>query len=406
MAYGDGSATQLPSGKWRADKDFGLTAAGKRRRISATGRTEAEARRRLRQKEADLGGKKGASRRRLRNDKATVAKWAEEWLEARVQEVRPNTFSSDRAAVRHYIIPTIGEVQLVDVLPSDVKAVNRAVRAEGHDEKTVLRVQRVLVKMLRDALEENYSVPSSIFNIKVKKELRQPKPVREALELPQAVTVLAHAADLAHGSRWLVAFFQGMRQGECLGLTWDAVDFDNNVIKLEWQLQALPYVTPRDRKSGFRVPAGYEAKHLVERFHLVRPKTDKGWRHIPMVDEVREALLAWREVQPPNPHGLVWTRPDGRPIVKADDGEEFRALQKLAGVKHPSGRPFVSHEIRNTTATLLAELGIEPTIIQAILGHSSYAISQGYIKARRGPMMAAMEGIALAFKTKALPPAS
>lgn len=408
MAYGDGTAHQLTSGKWRAEVEAGLTASGKRRRISASGKTEAEARRRLRQKIADLGGKtKSGPRRRVANaDKKTIAAWATEWLALRVEEVRPNTYSSDRAAVNHYITPTVGRVRLADVMPSDVRDVNRAVRDAGHDEKTVLRTQRVMVKMLRDALEEGYGIPSGVFNIKVKKALRRPKPVREALELVQAVTVLAHASELDHGSRWLVAFYQGMRQGEVLGLTWDAIDFDAGLISLEWQLQALPYKVARDRSSGFRVPHGYEARHLVERFHLVRPKTDQGWRSIPMVDTVRDALLVWRDEQPPNPHGLVWTRPDGRPIVKADDAEEFRALQLAANVRHPSGRPFVGHEIRNTTATLLAEAGVEPTIVQAILGHSSYAISQGYIKARRAPMMQAMKDVEAAFTTKALPPAA
>lgn len=399
MAYGDGTAHQLPSGKWRAEMEAGFTASGKRRRISATGKTEAEARRRLRQKAPSKSGPRG---RTVNADKKTIATWSADWLKTRVEEVRPNTYSSDRAAVNHYIVPKIGKVRLVDVMPSDVREVNRAVRAEGHDEKTVLRTQRVMIKMLRDALEEGFTIPSNVFDIKVKKELRQPKPVREALSIPEAVTVLAHAADLDHGSRWLVAFFQGMRQAECLGLTWDAVDFKRGLISLEWQLQALPYVNPRDRDSGFRVPNGYETRHLAERFHLVRPKTEKGWRTIPIVDDVREALEVWKESQPDNPHGLAWTRADGRPIVKATDAEEFRTLQKAAGIQHSSGRPYVGHEIRNTTATLLAELGVEPTIIQAIMGHSSYAISQGYITAREAPMRAAMEGVAGAFKLKAI----
>lgn len=410
MAYGDGTAHQLPNGRWRAEIEAGRTASGGRRRVSAQGKTEAEARRNLRQKVSNLGGKVKGQRRRVANaDRKTIDAWSKDWLKLRVEDVRPNTYSSDRAAVRHYIVPAIGNVRLTDVMPSDVRAVNAAVRAAGWDEPTVLRTQRVLVKMLRDALEEGYSVPSGVFNIKVKKAQKgSPKPKRDALELPQAISVLAHAAALPHGSRWLVAFYEGMRQAEVLGLTWDALDFERGLIRLEWQLQALPYNVPRDRTSGFRVPNGYEARHLVERFNLVRPKSDKGWREIPMVDTVGNALQVWRDNQPANPHGLVFTRPDGRPIVKADDAEEFRALQKLAGVRHSSGRPFVGHEIRNSTATVLAEANVEPTIIQAILGHSSYAISQGYIAARRAPMMAAMRNVEEAFTTapKALPAGS
>jgi integrase len=107
-------------------------------------------------------------------------------------------------------------------------------------------------------------------------------------------------------------------------------------------------------------------------------------------------------VRPDNPHGLVWTRPDGRPIPKELDAAEFRALQAAANVRHPDGRPYVGHEMRNTAATLLAEAGVEQTIIQAILGHSSYAISQGYIAARRPAMRAAMREVEAAFTRKAI----
>ena len=406
MAYGDGSITKLASGRYRADKDAGLTASGKRRRISATGKTEAEARRRLKAKEQALGGKAGPRRRLANADRKTIEGWATDWLAMRVETVRPNTYSTDRAAVNHYIVPTVGRVRLTDVMPSDVRSVNRAVRDAGHDEKTVLRVQRVMVKMLRDSLEEGYTVPPAVFNIKIRKDLRNPKVARSALEVVQATAVLGHAADLPHGSRWLIAFYQGMRQGECLGLTEEALDFQRGLISLQWQLQRLPYVDRADKSRGFRVPVGYDVRHLEGNFHLVRPKTDSGWRVIPMIDEVQEALRLWLPSRPDNPHGLLWTRPDGRPMPKEIDSAEFRTLQTAANVKHPSGRPYVTHEIRNSTATLLAELGVEPTIITAILGHSSYAISQGYITARVGAMREALQGVAAAFTAKALPSAA
>jgi integrase len=402
MAYGDGTIHQLPDGRWRGTFDAGLNEHGKRRRPAVFGRTEAEARRRLRDKKAAYDKTQGNATAGDAGRK-TVAAWAKTWLENRVGEVRPSTYGNDKGEVNNYIVPTIGRRRLIDLGVRDLRAVNGAVRAAGCDEPTVLRTQRVMIKMLRDALEEGYAVPDPLFNVKVKKAQRgRQKPQREALELVQAIAVLGHAAELEHGSRWLYGFYQGTRQAETLGLTEDAVDFRAGFISLEWQLQALPYIDVRDKARGFRVPHGYEARHLTERFHLVRPKTDKGWRTIPMVDTVREALEVWLPQRTDNPHGLIWTRPDGRPIPKKDDAAEFRTLQVTAGVRHPSGRPYVGHEIRNTTATLLAEAGVEPTIIQAILGHSSYAISQGYIAARRGPMLAAMREVESAFTTKVL----
>lgn len=65
-----------------------------------------------------------------------------------------------------------------------------------------------------------------------------------------------------------------MRQAECLGLTWDAVDLDNGTLDVSWQLQALPW---QDRTRGaFRVPAGFFARHLTGSYHLSAPRLLPG----------------------------------------------------------------------------------------------------------------------------------
>jgi integrase len=83
------------------------------------------------------------------------------------------------------------------------------------------------------------------------------------------------------------------------------------------------------------------------------------------------ALSAWREVAPDSRHDLVCPNRHGGP-----DLAEGKGLQAAAGVGHPSGRYYVLHEARNTTATLLLELGVDPRVVQAILGHSSITTSR------------------------------
>lgn len=398
--YGAGSVYLRKDGRWVGTIEAGWTSNNTRRRVTVTGKTEAEAKRRLRDRKAEIAKTVGqvTSGKILR---MTVKAWAEEWQTIRVRRVRPKTYDADSAALSHWIIPTIGAKRLVDLAPRDVRAVEARERAAGHAPASLLRTQRTLIKMLRDALEEGYAVPAALFNIKAPGRAEND---REALEPAQALAVMAHATDLPHGSRYFVAFYQGLRQGEALGLTWDAIDFEANTITVEWQLQPLPYADKADRSKGFRIPDGYTARHLTGRFHLVRPKTKKGYRVIPMVGEIRQALFELRQVAEPSVGNLVWTRPNGWPIDKADDAEEFRALQAAAGVQHPSGRPYVGHEMRNTTATLLLEAGVDPVVITAILGHSSWATSVGYMKARDTRLRAAMEQVAVALRPKELEP--
>ena len=164
-------------------------------------------------------------------------------------------------------------------------------------------------------------------------------------------------------------------------------------------LQTLRYIDPTDKTKGFRVPDGHEAKHLVDSYHLVRPKSRAGWRVIPMVPWIRAALQAWRDVAPDSPHGLVWPTQTGRPANEAADRQEWAALQDTASaggtvVLHPAGRRYVRHESRHTTATLLLEAGVDPKVIQTIIGHSSLATLRGYQHASVEQATKALEAIA------------
>jgi site-specific recombinase XerD len=61
---------------------------------------------------------------------------------------------------------------------------------------------------------------------------------------------------------------------------------------------------------------------------------------------------------------------------------------------HPSGRYYVPHEARHTTATLLLEAGVDHHVITAILGHSSIVTSRGYQHVRTQLASKALEQIA------------
>jgi integrase len=188
-----------------------------------------------------------------------------------------------------------------------------------------------------------------------------------------------------------------MRPAECRGLTWDCVDFDEDALDISWQLKPLPYRIPRDRASGFRVPRNYTARQVSGALHLVRPKTAKGRRVIPIVPWMREALLAWREVCPPTRAGLVWVEPDGSPLDDKGDRAAWVALQDAARVAHVEGeigRRFTLYEARHTTATLLREAGVDDETIIAIMGHASILSTRAYLHTNRTKVRAALDQVA------------
>ena len=385
-ANGTGTYSPDPKrgpGHWVLSVEAGWTPRGTRRRI----------RRRVTGPERTAKAALAALLREAQVEQAaspatTVKSWADLWLAHHQTRVRPAAFATDRSQVRLWIVPTIGHKRLSRLTPGDVRAVSAAVLAAGRAPATAQRVHMVLVKMLRDALVEGHAVAPRLLEVDAP---ARGEAGRSAIPTADAVAILAAAARQPDGSRWAAALLQGMRPAECRGLTWECVDLERRVLDVSWQLKALPYRVPRDRSSGFRVPVGYTARHLVDAYHLVRPKTNAGRRVIPLVPWMVSALEVWRELGPSSPHGLVWPGPDGRPRNDRDDRDAWRILLADAGVG-----PYDLYAARHTTATLLRAGRVPDETITAIMGHSSILSTRAYLHTDDDRARAALVDVAAA----------
>jgi len=392
-AYGTGSVTQRKrDGKWVATIDVGWTERGTRKRRSAVRNTKTAANAALREMLADARSKESAKV----GGKPTVKTWADQWLAASALEDRPTTWQASASQVRRWIIPTIGHRRLEQLGPADRHALTRAMHTAGKAQSTINRAQAVLATMLRDALLAGHHIPPGVLAVKGSTEAESD---RDAIPLDDALQILAVASRRPDASRWVAAMLQGMRPSECRGLTWHAIDLTAGTIDVSWQLKPLPYNIPRDRTSGFRVPTGYVARQILGAQHLVRPKTAKGRRIIPLVPWMAEALTVWRDLAPTSPAGLVWPRADGTPKPDDEDRSEWYNLcdtAQVASVDGTEGRRYQLYEARHTTATLLRQAGVDEETIKAVLGHASILSTKAYLHTDEARTRAALQKVAAA----------
>jgi integrase len=396
--YSTGSVYQRSSdGRWFGSIQAGFTANGTRRRITVSGKSKSVVLRRLKDKQLELDRAGAANTRRT----ITVAKWAQTWLDGIKAHVSPSAYETDKAAVR-WITLTIGHLKLTDLTPESVRAIAVAIRKNGGSSSTALRYHGSLIRLLKSAALEGYLIPP---NVLLTKKPTAAVSDREPLNIDDCITVLGYlqqrddAGTLVRpdSSRWSVSLLQGIRQAEALGLTWDEVDLEARTITIQWQVKSLRYLDRQNPAAGFRVPDGYEARHLIGATHLVRPKSRAGWRTIPMIPWVHAALTEWAKVTPANKHRLVWpgrtTKSGTWPRNVATDREQWAEIQTALGIAHPADRTYVVHEIRHTTATLLMELKVPESIRTAILGHSSMASTQIYEHVDPAQILAALGGV-------------
>ena len=407
LDHGEGSFYYATaSGRWVGTLEAGVNERGKRRRIVVTDKDENAAwdKLRVKRKILELEGRAAALK-----GSQTVQAWVNDWLAVQEKRLRPSSFAGTRSYMRKWVIPNMGAVKLEDVTADHVRKVARAVLNAGKSSTTAGTVQGVLQKCLRDARIEGYTVGDPALD--VPKPRKENTRGRKAVPLEDAHALIQQATMWPGGVRWIMAFVQGMRPAEVLGLTWDAVDFERGLMDVSWQLKPLPYNKPRDRSSGFRVPDDYEVKHLVDSYHLVRPKSEAGERVIPIVPFVAEHLRAWRDrgADLRADYGLVFPRSDGRPRRDVEDREDWRALQDAAGRwKRPAvgdGVPvyWEAYEVRRATATLLLADRVDPKIIKTIMGHSDVLVTQGYQDVSDEMMRLALEHLSRQLTAPGLP---
>ncbi|MBC7594548.1 MAG: tyrosine-type recombinase/integrase [Kineosporiaceae bacterium] len=346
----------------------------------------------------------------------TFGKWAEYWFrEFVVKNNRPKTAANYRSSLNNHIIPALGKKRLDQITPAHIRQMHTAIVGKGLASTTALFAHNVLTASLTDAMREGriQKNPATLTRAPRKSPAKLAiltgdhgvQVLRTVLTAPDDAT----PADRL-GSRWAAALLTGARQGELIGLELDRV---TDVLDLSWQLQRLTWLhgcdDPCGRKRGtdcparkLDSPADWEHRHVEGGLWLSRPKSDAGWRIIPLVEPLRSIILERVRVAAtePNTHGFVWTADpkrdkhgrvqplDGSPIDPSRDNAEWHRVLERAGV--PSVR---LHDARHTTATLLQKARVPMSVRMRILGHGSAAMVEHYTDVDDGQIESGMTAL-------------
>lgn len=338
-AAGSGNIRQRSDGRWEAR--FFVNS----QRKSVYGATQMEVRQKL--TAATSAVDNGAY---MHPSRLQFETWAGTWKKTYLTDVKPGTLHTYTYIMDKYLCPALGKIKLSALTAPAIQTVYNKLLKDGLSAKYIRDIHGVLHRCLSDAVAIGY--------IRINPADACKLPKKQAPELcPFDETQIAAFLEAIRGHRlesvFYVALFTGLRQGEVLGLTWDAINFKSGTITIDKQLQrdrdrsgTYTLVTPKNGKGRVIRPAASVLAMLKhERARQIKHRFAAG--------------RAWN-----NPLNLVFTDELGHCLNPHTVYLNFKTIAKAIGA--PAAR---FHDLRHSYAVLAIKSGDDILTVQRNLGH-------------------------------------
>lgn len=277
-----------------------------------------------------------------------------------------------------YLKDEFGERYISSIKYSDVKRHYLHLYFDrGLKPRTIIDVDKTFRPIFNLAVRDGYIRlnPANDVIKEIKKENNWEQVKRHALTITQQNNFIDYVANSPKHSYWLNLFTvflgTGGRAGEILGLRWEDCDFKRNMISINHNLL-------------------YIAKNGKHQFIITTPKTEAGKREIPMLKDVRKALLNEKEKQlrtgfnrleVDGYSGFIFKNKHDNLVTHSILNNAIKSIihdynqDELERAKKERRKPqllphFSLHNLRHTFCTRFCEHETDLKIIQEVMGHA------------------------------------
>lgn len=346
-------------------------------RVSITAPNLAE----LRKQETDLlyridrGGRLKAG-----GNKTTLNEYFDYWLEIFAKSGRKSTTCQNyKSYYNTYIRDTIGKKPIAKIIKADCQLIINEMVEDGKKHSTMSNLKSCLKLVFEAAVDDDLILKNPAKNLQVPQTESQK---REAIEQRQVGIFMEYVRNSEQYSYSYPAFVTlfncGLRIGEMAALTWADVDFKNDSIVIDKQLNryrkkdygfTVGIASPKSKTSVRKVTMNSTVKRTLMRLKMQsKPSTAK----LPRVDDLGHVRSYTTDFVFVNSIGNPWTEPTFRELIK----RIVEHLNEEARENHTEEiKIFTPHMTWHTYVSLAYSAGADVKIVSEAVGHASTSVT-------------------------------
>ena len=298
----------------------------------------------------------------------TVDAWFDYWQKNIVSDRAPNTRRNHRERYKFNIQPVVGTMLLSEVKPMHCKMILNRME-ETYAGGTILQTYIAMGSMFRAAVDNDLIRKHPMDGIRFSAPVKEKDNIR-FLTVEEQKRFLQTARRSHNYYQYALILETGLRTGELIGLTWDVVDLEKKTLTVNKTL---------------------EYRHKQKYWRAGPPKTAHSYRTIPLTERAVEILKTVQEMRPMRKESKLLDQElefkdlrsgrkkklvmkdlvfinwrTGEPAKNSSYDTHLYKLCEEAGIE-----PFCMHALRHTYATRAIESGMQPKVLQQLLGHAS-----------------------------------
>lgn len=258
---------------------------------------------------------------------------AEEMLEEKKKTVGANTYKRYCETLCHF--KPLFDADIWDITASDLNSLIRDKYSEGYSKSTLRKIRAFYSLVAKYAIEKGLDITDYTNVITIPKNAPETK--RHGIS-DDEIAVIENNVNREFGLYAFVMMYTGLRRGELCALTWDDIDFNDGVIRVN---KSVEFISNRP--------------------HIKQPKTTAGIRYVPILNKLYTPLKS-----------AYSNKLDTDIYVFGGEGPYSDTMIKRRWAKYikSAGLNITQHQLRHTYATLLYRSGVDAKTAQNLLGHA------------------------------------